>query len=68
MNMGSAAWQGAHATCTHRPPGLISLTSSSLGVSRDKILMLQKSQANLSPGRSLKLKIRKTEFSCPTEL
>jgi hypothetical protein len=38
------------------PLVLISLTTSSLGVSRDKILTLQKSQVNLSPGRSLKLK------------
>jgi hypothetical protein len=39
-----------------RPLGLILLTSSSSGVSRDKIIMLQKSQVNLSPERSLKLK------------
>jgi hypothetical protein len=37
-----------------RPLGLVSLTSSD--VSRDKILTLQKSQVNLSQGRSLKLK------------
>jgi hypothetical protein len=39
-----------------RPLGLVSLTSSSSGVYRDKILTLQKSQVNLSLGRSLKLK------------
>jgi hypothetical protein len=39
-----------------RPLGLVSLNSSSSCVSRDKILALQKSQVNMSPGRSLKLK------------
>jgi hypothetical protein len=32
------------------------LTSSSLGGSHDKILMLQKSEVNLSPRRSQKIK------------
>jgi hypothetical protein len=39
-----------------RPLGLISLTYCSLCASRDKILTLKKSQVNLSPGMSLKLK------------
>jgi hypothetical protein len=41
-----------------QPLGLVSLTSSSSssGVSHDKILMLQKSHINLRLGRSLKLK------------
>jgi hypothetical protein len=51
-----------------RPLCLLSLTSSSPGVSRDEILTLQKSQVNLSPERSLKLKIRKTWFSYLAEL
>jgi hypothetical protein len=38
------------------PMGLVSLTSSPPGASRDKILTLQKSQVNLSWGRFLKLK------------
>jgi hypothetical protein len=38
------------------PLGLISLTSSSPGASHDKILMLKKSQVNLSLGRFLKFK------------
>jgi hypothetical protein len=37
------------------PLGLISLTSSSPGTSRDKILTLQNFSVNLSSGRSLKL-------------
>jgi hypothetical protein len=39
-----------------RPLGLVLLTSSSPGTSRDEILTLQKSWVNLSPGRSMKLK------------
>jgi hypothetical protein len=38
------------------PLGLISLTSSPPGASRDKILTPKKSQVNLSLGRSLKRK------------
>jgi hypothetical protein len=36
--------------------GLVSLTSSPPGASYGKILMPEKSQVNLSPGRSLKRK------------
>jgi hypothetical protein len=38
------------------PLGLVSLTSSPPGASRGKILTPEKSQVNLSPGRSLKHK------------
>jgi hypothetical protein len=54
--LGGTAWQGPAPPVLIWPLDLNSLSSSSLGASRDKILMLQKSQVNLSPGRSLKLK------------
>jgi hypothetical protein len=49
-------WLGDRATWPRSALGHVSLTSSSPGTSRDKILTIQKSQVNLSPGKSLKLK------------
>jgi hypothetical protein len=44
------------------PPGLVSLTYSPPSASRGKILTHEKSQVNLSPGRSLKRKYTKPGF------
>jgi hypothetical protein len=65
----SVAWPGKGPVqpLLVQPQGLVSLTSS-LGASHDKILTLQKSQVNLSPERSLKLKIMQNRVSCPAEL
>jgi hypothetical protein len=47
------------------PPSLTSCASNAF---RDKMLTLEKSQVNLSSGRSLKFQNTQNRFSCFTEL
>jgi hypothetical protein len=56
MGMGGATGQGPAPPILVWPLGLVSLTSSPLVASHGKILTPEKSQVNLSPGRSLKRK------------
>jgi hypothetical protein len=58
-SLNAHGWRGLpgdRATWSRSALGRVSLTSSSPGTSHDKILTLQKSQVNLSLGKSVKLK------------
>jgi hypothetical protein len=67
-SLGGSAWPGDHATWSRLAPGPHLVDSSPPSSSRGKILTLEKSQVNLSPGRSLKRQNTQNRVFCSAEL